>query len=47
MGINICGKKVQHVEHALSRGSGGMPSTEKFCKFGLLKLHLVVILSEK
>ena len=51
MDIYIHGKKVdtttQHVEHALSRGIWGHVPTRKFYKFGLPRLNLVVILSEK
>jgi len=36
-----------HTQHALSRGSGGMPPKGFFCKFGLLSLNFVIILSEK
>ena len=39
-------KHTQHAEHALSRGVWGYAPTGKFCKYGLLKLNLVVILSE-
>ena len=50
MDINICGKKAdttQHAEHALSSRVWGHFPTGTFCKFGLLRLNLVVILSEK
>ena len=46
MDTYICGKKVD-TEHALSRRVWGHAPTDKFCKFGLLRLNLVVILSEK
>ena len=47
-------KKSDSVLHSLSTRKmlylgvqGGMPPREKFCKFGLLRLNLIVILSEK
>ena len=49
----LCGKKVDHVTTLSMQsmlylgGSGGIPLQGKFSKFGLLKLNLVVILSEK